>query len=70
MEQREFLLELGEAFDRLSCGLDVMKLMVLGLEDIQSPWADGFYAAWKGLDDVEKEIRRLLDAVAGAGTAA
>ena len=61
---RELLNDLDEAFDQLSGGLSAMKLMTLGLEDMQDPSADGFYAVWRYLDQAREEICRLLAQVA------
>ncbi|NBI08520.1 hypothetical protein D1641_00605 [Colidextribacter sp. OB.20] len=41
----ELLNDLEEAFGQLSDGLIAMKLMTFGLEDMQDPKVDGFYAA-------------------------
>ena len=60
MNQANLLLELEEAFGRLSDGLNAFKLMAYGMEDIQDPYADGMYAIWRYLDGESKEMRRLL----------
>ena len=41
MSQERILMDLEEAFGRLSDGLNAVELMVLGLEDVQDPYADG-----------------------------
>lgn len=63
MSQEEILMDLEEAFDRLSDGLNAVKLMVFGLEDVQDPYADGLYAVWRYLDREREEAARLLAAV-------
>ena len=63
MEQKILLLELEEAFDRISWGLSAMKLMILGLESVQDSYADGFYTVWTGLSEAEEQVTQLLEAV-------
>ena len=66
VEQRNILIELEEAFGRLSDGLNAFKLMAYGLEDIQDPYADGLYVIWRYLEREREEIERLLAAVSSA----
>ena len=57
---RELLNDLEEAFDQLSGGLSAMKLLTLGLKDMQDPSADGFYAVWRYLDQAREQTANLL----------
>ena len=59
-------MDLEEAFGRLSDGLNAVELMVLGLEDVQDPYADGLYVIWRYLEREREEIERLLAAVSSA----
>lgn len=70
MEQKNLLMDLEEAFGRLSDGLNAVNLMVMGLEDAGDPYADGFYALWRYLDGAGEEMRRLFAAVSTAGDGA
>ena len=45
---------------------DAVELMVLGLEDVQDPYADGLYVIWRYLEREREEIERLLAAVSSA----
>lgn len=63
MSQEKILMDLEEAFGRLSDGLNAVKLMVFGLEDVQDPYADGLYAVWRYLDREREEMVRLFAAV-------
>ena len=42
----------------------------MGLEDVDNPYTDGFYAVWRYLEGARKEMARLLAAVSTAGTGA
>lgn len=66
MDQKMILLDLEEAFGRLSDGLNVVKLMVMGLEDAADPCADRFYAVWRYLDEAGEEMRRLFGLVSNS----
>ncbi len=66
MSQERILMDLEEAFGRLSDGLNAVELMVLGLEDVQDPYADGLYVIWRYLEREREEIERLLAAVSSA----
>lgn len=70
MKQEELLIELEEAFGRLSDGLSAVELMVMGLEDVGDPYTDGFYAVWRYLDKSREEVRKLLAAVSTLRAAA
>lgn len=63
-------MDLEEAFDRLSCGLNAIQLMVYGLESAQNPYADGFHAVWLDLSQAEGEVQRCLEAVSAASKSA
>ena len=63
MDQTKLLLEIEEAFGRLSDGLNAVELMALGLEDVQDPYADGLYAICRYLGGVQDEMKQLLKAV-------
>ena len=56
------LYDLEEAVQHLSDGLDAIRVMVMGLEQMQSGHAGGFYAIWRYLDGAGQEVRRCLDA--------
>ena len=66
MSQERILMDLEEAFGRLSDGLNAVELMVLGLEDVQDPYASGLYVIWRYLEQERKEMKRLLTAVSSA----
>ena len=55
------LQELEEAVQHLSDGLNAIKIMVMGLEQIQDAHVGGFYAVWRYLDEVDREVHRRLD---------
>lgn len=63
MSQEDILIDLEEALNRLSDGLSAVRLMVLGLDSLQSADAGGFHAVCGYLDEVKAEIGRLLTAV-------
>ena len=67
MDRQRLILELEEPFDRISSGLNAMRLMVYGLESVQDPFADGFYTVWAGLSEAEEEVQKLLSSVSDAG---
>lgn len=56
------LYDLEEAIQHFSDGLDAIKIMILGLEQVQDAHAGGFYAVWRYLDETNQEVRRQLDA--------
>ena len=66
MSQERILMDLEESFGRLSDGLNAVELMVLGLEDVQDPYAGGLYVIWRYLEQERKEMKRLLAAVSSA----
>lgn len=70
MDQRKLLMELEEAFDRLSCVLNAVTLMALGLENAQSPYADGLCVVTRYLEEAAREVQKCLKAVSDAGSAA
>lgn len=70
MDQSILLMELEEAFERFSWGLNAVELMVLGLGQARDPYTGGFQAVWVYLKDAEEEVRRLLTCVSIAGTKA
>ena len=70
MSQERILMDLEEAFGRLSDGLNAVELMVLGLEDVQDPYADGMYVIWRYLDGASEEVRSLLKKVSAPGISA
>lgn len=63
MSQEDILMDLEEALNRLSDGLSAVRLMVLGLDSLQSANAGGFHVVYGYLDEVRDEIGRLVTAV-------
>lgn len=55
------LYDLEEAIQHLSDGLDAIKIMVIGLEQMQDDHAGGLYAVWRYLDEANQEVRERLD---------
>ena len=66
MEQKNLLMELEEAFDRFTWGLNAIELMMLGLCQAKDPYADGFQAVWLYLRGAKMEVERLLELVSTA----
>lgn len=62
MNQENALMELEETYNRLSCLLNTLELMVLGLMQARDPYADGFNALWGCLIDADRDIRNRLSA--------
>ena len=60
MIKKEILLDLEEPLDRLSCGVNAMGLMVLGLAQAHEPYADGFHAVWDYLRTAESDVQKVL----------
>ena len=56
------LYDLEEAIQHLSDGLDAVKMMVMGLEQVQEAHAGGFYAVWRYLDEADQEVHKRLGA--------
>ena len=70
MSQEDILIDLEEALNRLSDGLNAVKLMVLGLDSLQSASAGGFHVVCGYLDEAGEEVQRLFKAVSAARTTA
>lgn len=62
MDQQNSLMELEEAYDRLSCLLNALGLMVLGLMQAHESYADGFNAIWNCLAEADRSIQKCLSA--------
>lgn len=59
------LYDLEEAIQRFSDGLDAIRMMVMGLEQVQDANTGGFYAIWRYLDEVDREVKRCLGVCLG-----
>lgn len=62
MDLDDALMDLEETYHRLSCLLNTLGLMVLGLMQARDPYADGFNALWVDLTDADWEIQRQISA--------
>ena len=60
------LYDLEEAIQHFSDGLDAIKIMGMGLDQIQDVHAGGFYAVWRYLEEANQEVRKQLDACISA----
>lgn len=60
MDLKNQLMELEESYNRLSCLLNTLGLMVLGLMQAKDPYADGFNALWGCLTDAGQDLQRRL----------
>lgn len=60
MIKKEILLDLEEPLDRLSCGVNAMGLMVLGLAQAHEPYANGLHAVWDYLREAELDVQKVL----------
>lgn len=60
MDAEDSLMELEETYNRLSCLLSALELMVLGLMEARDPYARGFNALFVCMAETDLEIRRRL----------
>lgn len=62
MELEHHLLEMDETMGRISDGLNAIRLMILGLEEAQDPFAGGLHMVWSYLEREEQAMRENLEA--------
>lgn len=62
MNPDDALMELEETYNRLSCLLNTLGLMVLGLMQARDPYADGFNALWFCLTEADQSMKDCLSA--------
>ena len=60
MDLKSNLLELEESAQRISDGLAAIRMMVLGLDEMNSEYTGAFHAVWGYLSESEKEFRKQL----------
>ena len=62
MDFDDTLMQMEETYHCLSCLLNTLGLMVLGLMQARDPYADGFNALWVALIDADREVQRQISA--------
>lgn len=62
MDRELYFMELEEAYDRLSCLLNALSVMVLGLTQTNASYADGFHALSIYLTKADQDMRNCLAA--------
>ena len=55
------LLELEVIADRISSGVNAVGLMTMGLDEAQSPYADGFHVIWSYLVEAEQDLQNCVN---------
>ena len=60
MDTKNNLLELEASAQRISDGLEAVRVMVLGLDEAGSEYTGAFYAIWHYLSDAEQEFQKQL----------
>ena len=63
MDQKDAIIKLEETYSRLSCLLNTLELMVLGLMEARDPYSDGFFALWATLTDADREMQKQLSSL-------
>lgn len=61
-ELQDLLIDLEVPLNHLSCTVNAMELMVLGLEQAKDPYADGLCILWDCLREAESALHRALSA--------
>lgn len=62
MEEKKLLMDLEEPLHRLKCAVNAVELMMYGLGRAKDPYADGFFAIWNYLREVEEDIQKTVQA--------
>ena len=62
MEIKSNLLALEESAQRLSAGVEAVRIMVIGLEGAGSKYTGAFHAIWHYLSDADGEFQKQLAA--------
>ena len=60
MDHTEFFIELEEPLRRITCGINAMELMVMGLGQAKDPYTLGLHMVWDYLHEAEKEMEHTL----------
>ncbi len=66
MDIQSNLLELETSAQRISDGLEAIRIMVIGLEGERSEYTGAFHAIWDYLDDADREFQKQLAACLSA----
>ena len=60
MDLKSNLLELEESAQRISDGLAAIRMMVLGLDEMNSEYTGAFHAIWHYLSDADEKFQKQL----------
>ena len=62
MDRESYFMELEETYNHLSCLLNALSIMVLGLMQAKDPYVDGFHVLSFYLTKADQDMRNCLAA--------